>query len=377
MRMIRRATAAAPLVALSLALAACTGDGDDDPSTGTEGGNDERGDQDEPDAAGPSGTIELAGVQQTHAAGTTVAITAVTVDPSGNVLVDLEALVAGQRGAVLASLTTILEDDLGNRYAFVPPQANGRLEIAQDMRADATLAFQGPIDPDATRVTLGLNGSPSDGAQPISATPANTLSPTFAFEGLPLPGVGLDDEAAGPDDERGLQIPRTDVDVTGVVHEGDSEVRIEVTNVQIEPSLVIVTIEAVNNSGRERNLIQRAPELRAEVDGQTLGNAHPFAFERIITEEGEFNRLSLGPGDEVTASFAFRGVVPPQATGVRMGFQVLVSEVDQGAPTTPESEFSSPAVVFTELPLPSDAAEVSGGADAEGADDTSADDTDS
>jgi len=351
-------------LATAVLLAACTGDdapvatGADPQTTGTD-----RDEPSEPEASGPAGTITLAGIQQSHASGTTIAVTGITVDEAGDVYLDLEALVAGRRGARLASDPTILEDDLGNRYEFVPPEANSHLDFAQDTQASVTLAFEGPIDPDATRVTFGINGHFRDGARNISESPANTLTPTFAFDGLPLPGVGLDDEGAGPDDAVGLQQDSASIDVTGVVHEGDAHVRIEITHIEVAPTLVTVTVEAINVGDREKNVIQAAPDLRAELDGQSLGNNAPFEFESLETEEGEFDRLTLGPGDEVTATFAFRGVVPPDATGLRMGFQVLLAELDRGAPSTPESQFSSPTVVFTELPLPDRAADMSDGDD--------------
>lgn len=363
MRLTRRVRVlVAPVATLALGVSACTGDENSPEPDPT----DEAAATDEPaEAAGPAGTIDLAGVQQTHASGTTVAVTAITVDAAGNVLVDIEALVAGRRNASLASRTTILEDDLGNRYEFVEPEANRTIDVAQDHEAEATLAFLGPIDLDATRVTLGLNGHFRDGALPTSETPARTLTPTFAFEGLPLPGVGLDDEAAGPDAEGGLELPDSDVEVTGATHEGAAQVLVEVTSIKVEPSLVTITVKARNNGDREKNLLQRPPELRVERDGESLGNAFPFEFEGLTTEDGEVDRLTLTPGDEATGEFAFRGVVPSEATGLRLGFQVLQAEVDAGAPNTPERDASNPTVVFTGLPLPEKAAEISGSGDEE------------
>lgn len=361
MRLIRRARAALALTAAAaLGVAGCTGDGGTPANTSTE----EAATTDASEATGPSGTIELAGVQQTHGSGTTVAVTGVTVDEAGHVLVDIEARVTGRRDARLGSSETILLDDLGHRYEFAEPAANRNLAIARDHEAEATLAFIGPIDPDATRVSLGINGNYDGTIRTVDDEHANTLTPTFAFEDLPLPGVGLDDEGAGPDDEVGLVLPEAEVDVTGVAHEGAAQVRVEVTRIKVEPSLVTVTVEARNNGDREKNLIERPPELRAELDGESFGDRYPFEFVGLTTEDGDVDRLTLGPGDEATGDFAFRGVVPPEATGLRLGFQVLLGELDQGAPFGEESEFGSPTVVFTDLPLPEgSAAASSAGAD--------------
>ncbi|MFA9431665.1 hypothetical protein [Egicoccus sp. AB-alg2] len=374
MRVTRRPRSlTAVLTAGTLAVSACTGGGSGDATGAAPADESTLEAAKEREPAGASGTIELAGVQQTHPSGATVAVNAITVDEAGDVYVEIEALVAGRRGAQLAGRTTILEDDLGNRYEFVQPDGNRTLDFARDTQATATLAFVGPLDVDATRVTLGLNGHFRDGARPTSDTPARTTTPTFAFEGLPLPGVGLDDEAAGPDDVVGLQIPSADVQVTDAAHEGPAQVTIEVTGIEVSPSLVIVTLEARNEGDREKNLIQRPPELRVEQDGQSLGNDHPFAFEGITTEDGDVDRLTLAPGEEATASFAFRGVVPARATGLRLGFQVLQSEVDRGAPRTEERAAGNPTVVFTGLPLPDDAAAISGGDEADTGADTGAD----
>lgn len=340
-------------------LAGCTGDGDGPGGGPTEEGAATTATPDE--AAGPSGTIALAGVQQTHPSGTTVAVTAITVDEAGHVLIDIEALVSGRRDASLNSWRTVLIDDLGNGYEFVEPLANANIAIARDHEADAVLAFVGPIDPAATRVSLGINGNYDGTLRDPAEELANTITPVFTFEGLPLPGVGLDDEGAQPGDQVGLVLPESEIDVTGVVHEGEARVRVEVTRIKVEPALVTITVEAHNTSDRERNLIQRPPELRAELDGESLGNRYPFEFVGLTTEDGEVDRLTLGPGDQAFGEFAFRGVVPPEATGLRLGFQVLQAELDSGAPNSPENEFSSPTVVFRSLPLPDDAAGISGG----------------
>lgn len=359
----RRSRYALSLTAVAaIAVAGCTGENGEPVAGATEGA----ATTEEPEASGPAGRIEFAGVQQTHPSGTTVAVTAITVDAAGHILIDIEALVAGRRDARLGSWRTVLLDDLGNSYEFVAPIANTHLDIARDHEAEITLAFVGPIDPDATRVSLGLNGNYDGTLRAPDEEFANTLTPVFAFEGLALPGVGLDDEAAGPDDEVGLVLPEAEIDVTGVVHEGPAQVRVEVTRIKVEPSLVTVTVSAHNTGDREKNLIQRPPELRAELDGESLGDRNPFEFVGLTTADGEVDRLTLGPGDEAFGEFAFRGVVPTEATSLRLGFQVLLVELDRGAPSTEENEFGSPAVVFRGLPLPEKAAEVSGDSDSGG-----------
>jgi hypothetical protein len=340
------------LTVLVLAVVLATGcrsaSTDDDPSAGQEEGATGSA---AAESSRPLGVLELAGHQQTHPSGTTVAVTAVEVDEAGDLYVSFEALVSGvqRSSARLASDRPLAEDDLGNRYGFVAPEANQNVSLPQDTRAEFTLAFEGPVDPDATRVTVGLNAGRE--FRTIEDTYANTIAPTFTFADLPLPGVGLDDEAAGTGDTVGLDLEPRVVEVSGIEHVGPAEVHIEVTRVEVTPTLVVVDIEAVNRSDRPRNVTQTAPRLAPELDGQSLGERYPFDMERISTEDSDHDRLTLEPGEELSASLAFRGVVPAHATSLRLGFQVLAVELNRGGDMG-ETSSSSPRVVMTGIPLP-------------------------
>jgi hypothetical protein len=343
---LRIASLAVLLLAVALA-GGCRAAADDEDARIAEGGTTGEATA---EPSGPRGVIELAGLQQSHPSGTTVTVTAIEVDEAGDLYVSFEALAAGRHtSATLASDSPLAEDDLGNRYGFVPPEANQHLALAQDSRAEFTLAFEGPVDPDATRVTVGLNAGRE--FRTLEDTYANTGTPTFTFADLPLPGVGLDDEAAGPDDTVGLDLEPRSTDVSGIEHLGPAGIHVEITRVEVAPTLVTIHFEAVNEGDRERNITEIEPRLRAELDGQSLGDSYPFEVDVIRDETGTIDRLTLEPGDELSASFAFRGVVPAHATGLRLGFQVLFAEIDRGGDAG-ENEHSSLRAILTGIPVP-------------------------
>jgi hypothetical protein len=74
------------------------------------------------------------------------------------------SLVAGREDVVLALSGALLEDDRGNRYAFLPPPENAQLWLPQGLALEGYLLFAGSADPAATRFTLRFN--PNFGAAP-------------------------------------------------------------------------------------------------------------------------------------------------------------------------------------------------------------------
>jgi hypothetical protein len=351
------------LLVAVVAIAACTSE--DTPSVipTEDGGGQTAATDAAPATHGPEGVMELAGIQQTHSSGTTVAVTAVEVDDAGDLYVSFEALVAGRRSAALVSDGALAEDDLGGRYEFVPPEGNPTIDLAQDSRAEFTLAFEGPVDADATRVSVGLNSRRD--FLTVADTYPNTSRPTFTFADLPLPGVGLDDEAAGPGDTVGLDLEPRSTTVTGAEHLGPARIRVAVTQIEVTPTLVTVDIEAVHEGDVARNVTEVPPRLAVEVDGQSLSDQYPFELEWITTDDGTLDRLTLEPGDELRASFAFRGVVPPEATALRLGFQVTGVQLDRGGDAD-ERPNSNLRAIIPGLPLPEGVGADDGSADGEG-----------
>jgi hypothetical protein len=338
-------------LALAAALAACTADDPAPAADTTETAEPRTDDTDDgatteapPAAGGPDGTITLSGVQQAHPGGSVVAVTAVTVD-DGDLYLDVEVHVAAEQGASMSAREMSLTDNLGNTYEFVEPPVS--LDFATDSEAALTFAFVGPVAPDATRVTLGINaiGDPVDAADDLT----NARYPKFALRDLPLPGVGLDAEAAADGDPVGLQLDPTTIDVDGVTHEGAAQVLVEVTRIEVTPVTVAVTIEGRNGSERDKQVLVRDPVLRAEMSGLTFDRR--FEYRQLTADDGSRDTLPLAPGEEFTARLVFVGAVPADADALRLGLQTLTAEVDRGQ-VSEERAVSNPTVVFTGLPLP-------------------------
>ena len=347
MRRLIAATATGLLVTVA---AACTSDEPAPDPQQTDGSGDTNGETDEGDPTGASGTIELAGNQQTSPRhGTTVAVNAITVDEQGDIFLDVEALVAGSRGIRLALSETVLLDDLGNRYEWAVPDANSSLQFAQDSAVELVLAFVGPIDPAATRVTLGINADYGGELQTVEDGETSNV-PSYTFADLPLPGVGLDDEAAGEDDTAGIRDDTATTEVTGVAHEGPVGVTVEITGIEATTSTVLVSAEVANTSSDWRRLLTRAPVLRATQGGQVL-DRHRFEFQAIRNDDGEFDDLRLEGGDEASVVFAFRGNIPADADGLRLGITASPSEVTRGQLDADEQRGRGPKVIF-DLPVP-------------------------
>lgn len=79
---------------------------------------------------------------------------------------------------------TWLEDDLGNRYPLRPPDDNPRLAVDPGDELVGRVAFVGPLDPDASHLTLVTNHR---GDEPINLDQPAPGSVSFVVPDLPVP----------------------------------------------------------------------------------------------------------------------------------------------------------------------------------------------
>lgn len=87
--------------------------------------------------------------------------------------------------APLGSQRTALGDDLENLYALVPPDGDEEFTIPAGEVVEGTLVFVGPLAPDATTVTFGLNPGGGQGhAVRSGVTPSD--APFVAITDIPL-----------------------------------------------------------------------------------------------------------------------------------------------------------------------------------------------
>lgn len=133
--------------------------------------------------AAEAGAVELDDEPQEgeRAIGVTVAVTAVEVDPGDNAtLVTIEAVNGSDRRVRITNRTPQLGDDAGRSYDFrADPDASLRELVALEPGEEATavLVFDGVPDPDASTLSLTLNGL--DGS--------SRTAPRFDFGDLPVP----------------------------------------------------------------------------------------------------------------------------------------------------------------------------------------------
>jgi hypothetical protein len=302
----RRLAALGVAVAL---LAGCTGDADpapeDDetPEAATDGPTDDAGDE-----PTPSGRLQLTGWQESHPVLITVALRAVEVDTDGHVLVDFEAINRGIRsgGASIGQSGVLLRDDLGNVYPFVRSEEHERLRFNADERMSGTLAFTGPIDPEARRITVAFNQLEQDVELVAAADDVLSQFPKFLFEDVPLPGVGLEVDAdrGGSGDSLATD-QRLEVGVT-VTPDLNPDLEVTVVAYATDGLTVRLELEAVNRSNEVVVLTRADPVLRDDRDSR-------YVFERAETADRDEENLRLEPGEEVSATLAWRGVIPADA----------------------------------------------------------------
>jgi hypothetical protein len=94
--------------------------------------------------------------------------------------------------ARMSNELTALVDDLDNRYPLVPPEDDEGLTIGAGEVVEGTLAFVGPLAPEATSVSLAVNPGPFAGVREGSN---ESEAPLVRIEHIPLGTPG------GPDGE--------------------------------------------------------------------------------------------------------------------------------------------------------------------------------
>lgn len=338
MRAIATRGSALSLGVVLLASAGCGGDTPppDRPSDGVvDAGDpeDDPGDDAEDEAATPSGRILLSGFRDDHPGGVSLEVTSLEVDASGHLLVGVEAVHAAVRsGLDLGEFTNVLEDDLGNTYEFQRPADNARLNVPKDHRLVGTLAFLGPVDPQARRVTLALNqvretervGAGEDGRL--------NRTPRFLVEDVPLPGVGLEDEASDPEALRLLETRTVEVG-DSQASEDNPDVTVTVVSYETDGRTTTLDIDAVNRSGVAVGILVDRPSLRDD-QGRRL------QFLRVDSEEQDERQLRLEPGEEGSATMAFRGAPTEQSGELRLVLNSL--SAGEGRERTPGFRFVLP-----------------------------------
>lgn len=205
---VRRCVAVATA---ALALTACTGDGD--PPTATDAPTETSTPTPSPEATTPSEdpTTEAADTETPSAevdepaepivvavdfeqraeGGTTIRVSRFEVTET-NVLVDVEIIVAAERAFVQFNNTqqnpAKVVDDLGTEYTLVPPEDNRSLHLDGGEHLEGTLAFQGPVDREASTLQLIFNSRSN--AEPETVN--DQIQPRFEFSPVELEGSGQD-----------------------------------------------------------------------------------------------------------------------------------------------------------------------------------------
>ncbi|MTV27531.1 hypothetical protein FTX61_19240 [Nitriliruptoraceae bacterium ZYF776] len=129
-----------------------------------------------------------------HDGGLSIEITEVRAEASS---IDLAVRVTNGQTTVAVRLTetgtpTMLVDDLGNEYRIVAPPDDPFLDVETAEVLEGTLSFVGPLDPDATSLTLVLNP-----AQEEEDQTRERAIPYLAVEGIDLVGgEGAADDGA-------------------------------------------------------------------------------------------------------------------------------------------------------------------------------------
>ncbi len=335
MRYSRTRWVIAAVAVLALAAVGCDGSPAEDSPTGDEVDADTSGSEpsdEETTATGPAGSLRLSGWVEEHPARVALSLRGVEVDAAGHLLLDVEAV---NRGSVVsvAEFGVRVRDDLGNRYAFQRPEDNGGLRFTVDERLTGTLAFEGPIDPDARYLEVGFNQS-GDGSV-SAAEDGISQYPAFLFEQVPLPGVGLEDEAVrGPSSEL-MEEQVVEVGQVGEVAYLDG-LEVTLQRYVVGTGVIRVELEAVNGTGRAVQLAAGSPRLD---DGR---DSH-IVYEANESDDRAERVIEMGPGDEATVTISFRGTIASDAESLQLRLN---------GHTRGEESATKPYMEFNDLPLP-------------------------
>lgn len=350
--MRRSGSAVAALAVTALLLTGCTGTGaEDDPSglltpVATDSATTDADDGPpptpvpSPTPSGPNGRLELSGWDQFHSNPTSIELQAIEVDDAGHILIDLDAVNSYHRGQVRLALNDVFAtDDLGTSYEFVRPvgtRDEQRLGLDADQRLSGTLAFVGPVDPEATTLDVGFNNldSRQDG---FIAAEEDTQGqfPKFYFAGVPLPGVGLDDEA----DRGGSQVNAPTIDVNRTVEPDDwPGVALLVEEITADGRTVTIDLEISNQYDRTLKFLNRNPVLDD-------GHGNRFYYVDNATGDLAERQLELTPGDEASVRLSWRGRLDPNADT----FSLTLNGLDRGG--RPDLT-TAPHIPIGDLPVP-------------------------
>lgn len=284
----------------------------------------------------PSGRLQLAGWEDVQPQrGVSAALHAVEVTDAGDLLFEFEALNQGRGGVGLATRRggVLALDDLGNVYPFVEPEDNDELDFETDHRMVGTLAFEGPIDENARRVTVAFNQREDDELVDGAEYGRGTSRPRLLIEDVPLPGVGLEEEADRA--STGDLIDEVVVEVDETVRPSENE-DVEFTLVQyvVRGQSVLVDVEIVNESTVPVHFTQGSPRLRDDQDTR-------FSYQRDEDADRDERILRLAPGEELSATLGWRGTLPEDVGSLEIEFNM-----NRGRDQRPN--------VQVDLPLPND-----------------------
>lgn len=268
---------------------------------------------------GPHGRLQLGQFIEQSPASTNLELGAVEVDANGDLLLDIEAVFRGRSQVSIAQFGVRVRDDVGNTYAFRAPTDNDRLQMRPDERMTGTLAFEGPVDPEARYLEVGFNQQGDEAV--FAADDRPNQYPKFLFTEVPLPGIGLEAEAGEGGGGEGLT-EATTVEV-GATAESERFEGYEATVVEYteDGQTITFSVEVVNNASRMVSLTSGNPRLD---DGQD--SRFRWVEPEDVPRRSPEGRVELDPGDEATVEVAFRGVISDDAESLRLRFDEVTIE---------------------------------------------------
>lgn len=336
-RAARKRRGLAAVAVVLLAAAGCDATADDDGTAADDAAKELSSAEQAAEAgpAGPSGSLRLTGYVEEHPRMVALALRGVEIDEGGHILLEIEGVNRGFRGrssATIAEFGVRVRDDLGNSYPFQRPEGNGGLQFLADERLTGTLAFEGPIDPEARYLEVGFNQS--SGESVSASEDSIDQYPRFLFEQVPLPGVGLEEEA-----ERG---PSSDLMAEQVVEvgqsaqiEGRDDLEVTLVRYVVGGGVITFELEAANTGDVTVDLARGVTRL---LDGQDT----TFVLESNSEDDGE-RLLRLEPGEELTGTLAFRGVIAEDAESLTLYTNANARSCDACKQT--------PYIEFTDIPV--------------------------
>lgn len=287
-------------------------------------------------ASGANGALRLSGWVEHNPRMISVALRSVEVDDHGHLRLDIEAVNRGFRGRSASSLALSdvrVTDDLGNQYAFQRPEEHRDLRFEADERLTGTLAFEGPVDPDARHLEVAFNQR--DGESVPTSEDQPSQYPKFLFADVPLPGIGLEDAADRGGSSSLLEVSTVELDLPAQI-DWLPDLDVTLLRYHHDGQTTEFDLEAANQTDLPVELASGHPRLDDGTDGQIV-------YEPNDSDDRDERVIRLEPGDEATFTIAFRGAISPQSEGLRLRLN----------PNNHRSESPTrPFVRFEDLPLP-------------------------